>query len=301
MYDELSPKVATIRTPTAMKLFIFTFLILSMPLASAFVAPSNHQTSFAIAVGGTSLRPLCLSSEPQNDSDADVDMSSLTKEEKEQVVGNLVADDEWNGLTLELSELVRLSIVEDLKKNAREFLDKDDYKVGDIAKEVDKRVKNEVASLRGKEEYELGDLSIALDDLSKELTCELTGKENYEFGDLSKELDKRVKSAVADYCGKDTYELGDLSKEVSRRVAERVADFTGKEYEFGDITREIDERRKKWVQDYLGEEAAENYKFGDLTKKFLGDYTGKGDEYQFGDATKKFVGDLFGGKKKRKD
>lgn len=36
-----------------------------------------------------------------------------------------------------------------------------------------------------------------------------------------------------------------------------------------------------------------------LTSKFLGDYTGKGEDYQFGDATKKFVGDLFGGKKNK--
>ena len=256
-----------------MKLSIFTCLNLSLPLASAFVVPLNRQTSLANAVGGSSLRPLCLSSGPQNDSDANVDMSSLTKEEKEQVVGNLVEDDEWNGLTLELSELIRLSIIEDLKKNTREFLDKDDYNVGDISKELDKRVKKEVANLRGKEEYELFDLSIALDDLSKEFTCELTGKEDYAFGDLSKVIDKRVKSAVADYCGKESYELGDLSKEVSKRVAERVADFTGKE----------------------------QYEFGAITKKLLGDYTGKGDDYQFGDATKKIVGDLFGGKKKRKN
>jgi hypothetical protein len=42
-------------------------------------------------------------------------------------------------------------IVEDMKKNCREFLGKEDYKLGDITKEVDTRVKGEIANLRGKE------------------------------------------------------------------------------------------------------------------------------------------------------
>ena len=65
-----------------------------------------------------------------------------SEEEKNEAVGNLVADDEWMGLTMELSELVRLAVVEDLKKNARDFLGKDDYKIGDISKEIDTRVKD---------------------------------------------------------------------------------------------------------------------------------------------------------------
>jgi uncharacterized membrane protein YcjF (UPF0283 family) len=76
----------------------------------------------------------------------------MTAEQKKVVVGNLVAEDEWNGLTMELAELVRLSIVEDLKKNARDFLGKDDYKLGDFSKEIDSRVKDQVAMMRDKEE-----------------------------------------------------------------------------------------------------------------------------------------------------
>lgn len=38
-----------------------------------------------------------------------------------------------------------------MKKNCREFLGKEDYKLGDITKEVDTRVKGEIALLRGKE------------------------------------------------------------------------------------------------------------------------------------------------------
>jgi len=48
---------------------------------------------------------------------------------------------------------------------------------------------------------------------------------------------------------------------------------------FGDVSREIEKRRQQWVTDYLGEEAASKYQFGDLTKKFIRDFTGD-DEYQ---------------------
>jgi len=64
-------------------------------------------------------------------------------EEKKQAVGNLVEDDEWMGLGMELSEVIRVAVVEDLKKNAREFLGKDEYKIGDITKEIDDRVKGQ--------------------------------------------------------------------------------------------------------------------------------------------------------------
>ena len=47
--------------------------------------------------------------------------------EKEKV-GNLLADDEWTGLGIELTELVRTAVIEDLKKKSRDFLGKDEYK-----------------------------------------------------------------------------------------------------------------------------------------------------------------------------
>ncbi|KAL7556796.1 hypothetical protein ACA910_005233 [Epithemia clementina (nom. ined.)] len=219
-----------------------------------------------------------------------------SEDAKKKAVGNLVADNEWLGISMELSEVVRLAVIEDLKKNARDFLGKDNYKIGDISKELDARVKEKVADLRGKDEYELGDFVMAMDEASKKMTEELTGKP-YETGDLSKELDKRIKSAVAKYAGKDEYQPGDLTKTVASRVMERVEEFTGKPYEFGDITRAIEERRQQWVKDFLGEEAAANYQFGDLTKKAIAKFTGK-EEYQFGDISKKIFGDLFGKRKK---
>jgi hypothetical protein len=47
-----------------------------------------------------------------------------SEEEKKKQVGNLVQEDEWNGLGMELAETLRLAISEDIKKNAREFLGK---------------------------------------------------------------------------------------------------------------------------------------------------------------------------------
>lgn len=232
--------------------------------------------------------------------EADAAMKSMSVDEQKEKIGNLVADDEWMGLSMEITELVRTAIIEDVKGKTSDFIGKEEYKVGDISKELDSRIKDEIANLRGKEEYELGDLSLALDKMSKDFTMELTGKDSYETGDLSKEVDKRVKNAVTNFCGKEdgSYEFGDLSKEVDKRVRGRVAEFTGKgEYSFGDITKEIEERRQKWVGDYLGEEAAKNYQFGDITKKALSSFTGN-DEYEFGDVTKKVLGNLFGPRKR---
>ena len=54
--------------------------------------------------------------------------------ENERKLGNLVAYDEWLGLSMEISELVRVAIVEDLKKQTRDFIGKEDYKIGRYSK-----------------------------------------------------------------------------------------------------------------------------------------------------------------------
>ena len=198
------------------------------------------------------------SSSNDNSEAIEVSAELVTEEEKAEAVGNLVANDEWEGLTMELSELIRTAVVEDIKSNAREFLGKDEYKVGDISKEVDTRVKAEVAKMRGKAEYEIGDLVVVMDEMAKDMTSDLTGKP-YETGDLSKEIDKRVKGVVANFCGKETYQFGDLTKEIDKRVKNRVSEYLGKDYEFGDITKQVEKQRKAWVKDFLGEKAAEEY------------------------------------------
>eukprot|EP00970_Alexandrium_tamarense_P009976 scaffold1976_cov187-Alexandrium_tamarense.AAC.5 len=206
------------------------------------------------------------SSSSSDETDIAIVEEELTAEQKEKI-GNLVADEEWAGLSMELAEVVRTAVVEDLKKNSRDFLNKDDYAVGDFSKEIDRRVKEEVAKMRDKPEYELGDFSVVLDGKVKELVCELSGKETYEFGDLSTVIDTKVKESVAAFCGKDSYQPGDLSKELAKRTKNGVLAFTGKD----------------------------DYKFGDVTKKLIKNVTG--DDYKFGDVTKKLMGNLFGGDK----
>merc|ERR1719291_439058 len=163
----------------------------------------------------------------------DAEVLSDPEQLSDEQVGNLVADEEWAGLSMELADVVRTAVVEDIKKNSREFLGKEEYAVGDFSKEIDKRVKDEVAKIREKDEYELGDLSVVLDGKVKEMVCDLSGKDDYEFGDLSVEIDKRVKNRVAQFCGKENYQFGDVTKAALKK-------FSGKDdYQFGDITKNL--------------------------------------------------------------
>ena len=47
-----------------------------------------------------------------------------TEEEKKEAVGNLVENDEWEGLTMELSEVIKTAVVEDIKKKTKDFIGK---------------------------------------------------------------------------------------------------------------------------------------------------------------------------------
>jgi len=178
------------------------------PMALSRTAPSN--------LSRQSLPSSRLQSTPEPTNEASASSGSgedapvkLTAEEEENV-GNLVADEEWVGLSMELADVVRTAVVEDLKKNSRDFLEKDEYAIGDFSKKIDEKVKEEVAKMRGKDDYELGDLSVIMDEKVKEMVCELSGKDDYEFGDLSVEIDARVKSSVAEFCGKDSYQVGEF-------------------------------------------------------------------------------------------
>lgn len=282
---------------------LLILLCLSNVAYSFIITPSSSQNVLTVNPCRRSYDPLFASSDDENVMDAEIvtESSSIvvpgTIQEQKEAIGNLVADDEWAGVTMELGELIKRAVIEDIKAKGREFLGKDEYKVGDLSKEIDARVKQGVADIRGKPEYEVGDLVITLDEMSKNMTEQLTGKP-YEVGDLSIELDRRVKKAVANYIGKEEYEAGDLTRAVAEKVNLRVDELLAN-YEFGDITREINRRRKEWVKNFLGEEAAANYQFGDISKKFATMITGK-DEYQFGDVSKKLLGNLFG-KKETKD
>ena len=85
-------------------------------------------------------------------------------------VGELVADDEWQGLSMELSQACSAAVREQLKAMESTI---------DITKELDEKVNAQVAQLRGKEDYEFGDLSKALADATKAELCKITGKDDY--------------------------------------------------------------------------------------------------------------------------
>ena len=118
-------------------------------------------------------------------SPAEGETRAMTAAEVEEV-GNLVADDEWLGLAMELAIVLRSSVRESAKKNVRDFTGKDEYKIGDVSKELDARVKGMVAEYRNKDEYELGDLSIALDTMAKEEVKKMTGKDECKYPQHSK-------------------------------------------------------------------------------------------------------------------
>ena len=67
--------------------------------------------------------------------EADAALKSMPVEEQKEKIGNLVADDEWMGLSMEITELVRTAIIEDVKSKTSDFIGKDEYKVSHDADE----------------------------------------------------------------------------------------------------------------------------------------------------------------------
>jgi len=131
-------------------------------------APSRHHSRVASChlfmrastkeVSSLLLRRLSATPEAEqinDDSNSDAEQQQAAYEVEQKRVGNLIADEEWAGITMELAEIIKTAVVEDLKKNSRDFLGKDEYAVGDFSKEVDKRVKAEVAKIREKDNYEV--------------------------------------------------------------------------------------------------------------------------------------------------
>ena len=63
-----------------------------------------------------------LFSSPDDSSDDETVEAIVLSAEEEKQLGNLVANEEWNGLSMELTEVIATAVVEDLKKNSRDFL-----------------------------------------------------------------------------------------------------------------------------------------------------------------------------------
>jgi hypothetical protein len=148
------------------KVFILTIIAAYAVINNLAFAPSRHHSRVAschsfvpVTTKQVLLRRLSATPEEQtiNDgsSSSDAEQQQAAYEVEQKRVGNLIADEEWAGITMELAEIIKTAVVEDLKKNSRDFLGKDDYAVGDFSKEVDKRVKAEVANIREKDDYEV--------------------------------------------------------------------------------------------------------------------------------------------------
>lgn len=200
-------------------------------------------------------------------------MSEAEELKKQQeVVQEMVEQDEWNGITVHMQNLVSAAVVEDLKAKAKDFLSMDrTHKLRNVTHDVQKRVLEEVNKMRAGE-VSVGDVSRALVEKTKTMAEELTGKA-YEVGELSVEIDTKIKRSVADYAGKEEYETGDLTRLIKSK-AKSLSEELQANHKFQEIARVVNERRMKWITDILGEEAAKNYKFGDIYKSFAMKYTG---------------------------
>lgn len=93
--------------------------------------------------------------------DADATVKKLSEEQQDREVRSLVAEDEWNGLAMEMTRVIGKAIIEDAKKKKDKlknktdtFMGTDDYSTSDVLNALDQKVKSEVANLRGKEECE---------------------------------------------------------------------------------------------------------------------------------------------------
>jgi hypothetical protein len=132
---------------------VVTAFHVTLPVVPTTTTTTSRPTpTTTLSVPARVLSSSALSSSSDDNHELEIELGNNDKEgEKAKAVGNLVANDEWEGLTMELTEVIRTAVIEDMKANAREFLGKDDYKLGDISKEIDSRIKDEIANLRGKE------------------------------------------------------------------------------------------------------------------------------------------------------
>ena len=102
-----------------------------MENTTSFSVCHTHQLVKPYSIAGKrNVSPLFSNDPSEEEIEALVENSKMSTEDVAKVA-NLAADDEWMGLSMELSELVRVAVIEETKKNTREFIGKDDYKVRD--------------------------------------------------------------------------------------------------------------------------------------------------------------------------
>lgn len=207
------------------------------------IAPTTRSKHLARSYFVTTT-PLRLSNRDPNRIDPRNVIIDVDFEEIEE----MVEDDEWIGFTVQLSQAVREVVME-----ALDTMKDDMYKAEKVTKQVDARIKAEVARWRGKESYEIGDFVKAISEACQTIIEDVTGsKPMKQLGEFTTKVDTKVKKAAADFCHKDEYSPGDVTKEIAGRVKKGVLEFTGKPtYQIGDISREIRNRREQWIKENL--------------------------------------------------
>lgn len=229
-----------------MKITVSKFIIVAafaQSSVNAFsVAPKSKLTTFnpltqTFHISPSTTTTLFSTPEPTEDEiEVIMEKTKLTEEEVEKV-GNLVADDEWLGLGMELSEMVRIAVIEQTKKNTADFIGKEDYKVGtllhwfmcfticvitmliytslflqmgDITKEIDSRVKVSSLELCCFVSVCIVHLIVSHNDFyyspRQTEVAKIRGKDNYELGDLTMALDQISKDMTCKMTGKEDYE-----------------------------------------------------------------------------------------------
>jgi hypothetical protein len=205
-------------------------------------------------------------------------------EGKADKVAKLAIDDELWGLAIALGDIVRESIIE----CAMSFK----LRPEQLALEIDRRVKKEVAKAMGKEEFNIIDFIFALNKIAKQEVKELAGGDEAEYTEMADKIENDVKAFLAKFTGKQDPDGKDIEAAVEERARNRVGELLGIErLSLENVAKEVDKKRNEFWKDRLGEFWAD--RANDINNMATKTITGK-ETYQFGDVTRKLAGDMFG-------
>lgn len=87
-------------------------LLLALTIIAGTSSAFTTTTAPRVAARRAAVWPRSMAAEESEAEQPEINLEDIkfeSEEQKKQVVGNLVADDEWDGLTMELTDLVRKS------------------------------------------------------------------------------------------------------------------------------------------------------------------------------------------------
>lgn len=158
----------------------------------------------------------------------------------------LVVDDELWGLAIALGDIVRDSIWECAKKFQ--------FRPDQIAVEVDKRVKKELAKMMGKDEFHIMDFIFNLNKIAKENVRKIAGDNEAEYTQMTNKIENDVKSFLQKFTGKQDPDGKDIEDAVEDRARKRIGEFLGMErFSLENVAKEIDKKRNEFWKEKLGE------------------------------------------------